>query len=390
MPQERKPARLVKLANSRNFFIAHHNGRRDVRVSTGTADIGRAQEELAKFIRRQVAPVRRRRRDPDEVIIAELIELWVTLHVSKLPAGRRQIDAAEHVLEFMGHLPVSSIDTRLADAYVKHRNAQALERRGRELAPSTLYQELGALRAAVNWGESKKGRILTDAPAVPVPQPSPRRKGALKPWQVKALLDACTQPYQRLFVLLAVATSQRKQAILELLWQQVDFQRRLIDFNPPGRLQTSKGRPVVPINDELLRALRRARARARTPYVIELSPAQAKRIRAKRLAPLRELGRGFRAAVKRAGISLFGGTRITPHTLRHTAGTRMAQKKVDILRIRDFMGHKDIRSTMIYIDLEPEHLREAARALEMGLDERRRKPRRSGRRGRNARRGGAD
>lgn len=67
-----------------------------------------------------------------------------------------------------------------------------------------------------------------------------------------------------LFILLALYTGARKEAILSLRWPQVDLQRNLIDFNPPGRERTSKGRPIIPIPRRLMTFLRLA-ARNATP-----------------------------------------------------------------------------------------------------------------------------
>src|SRR3546814_9647702 len=41
-----------------------------------------------------------------------------------------------------------------------------------------------------------------------------------------------------LYVLLGLYTMARPSAILELTWDRVDFERRLIDLNPAGRKQT--------------------------------------------------------------------------------------------------------------------------------------------------------
>lgn len=43
------------------------------------------------------------------------------------------------------------------------------------------------------------------------------------------------------------------------------------------------------------------------------------------------------------------------HTARHTFGTLMARMRLDPFTIRDFMGHSDMKSTMIYVHLEAHH-----------------------------------
>jgi hypothetical protein len=38
----------------------------------------------------------------------------------------------------------------------------------------------------------------------------------------------------------------RRSAILDLTWKQVALVAGRIDFNPPGRVQTRKQRPIIP------------------------------------------------------------------------------------------------------------------------------------------------
>jgi len=150
----------------------------------------------------------------------------------------------------------------------------------------------------------------------------------------------------------------RKQAILDLRWAQVDFARRLIYLRAPGEAKTSKGRPPVPISDPLYFALLGAKAKARSPWVIELSEEQRARVKANDLAPVGDIKKGFATACRRAGL-----VDVTPHTLRHTCGSWLAQSGVPLIEIAAWLGHSHERTTELYAHLSPEHLRGAADAL---------------------------
>ena len=54
-----------------------------------------------------------------------------------------------------------------------------------------------------------------------------------------------------------------------------------------------------------------------------------------------------RRAALAAGISKLCG----PHTLRHAFATHLYQSGVDIAKIRKLLGHKDIKTTMVYIHI---------------------------------------
>lgn len=50
---------------------------------------------------------------------------------------------------------------------------------------------------------------------------------------------------------------------------------------------------------------------------------------------------------------------VTPHTIRHTTALYLVQSNVDIATIKDWLGHADIRTTSLYIDINIEMRRKA-------------------------------
>lgn len=51
-----------------------------------------------------------------------------------------------------------------------------------------------------------------------------------------------------------------------------------------------------------------------------------------------------------------GATRVRPHRLRHTYGTELAAARIDLLVLRDLMGHANPETTAAYVHLAPETL----------------------------------
>lgn len=89
-------------------------------------------------------------------------------------------------------------------------------------------------------------------------QPGLPRDRILSMGEVMALLEAVEHNHLLMFVLVALNTLARPEAVRELTVFQIDFEHRLIDLNPRGRRQTKKYRPVVPITETLLPWLRSA------------------------------------------------------------------------------------------------------------------------------------
>lgn len=65
-------------------------------------------------------------------------------------------------------------------------------------------------------------------------------------------------------------------------------------------------------------------------------------------------------AVMRVGVD----QHFTPHCFRHCFGTHLYESGVDILKIKELMGHKDISTTMIYVHLA----RKAGETVKSPLD----------------------
>ena len=149
---------------------------------------------------------------------------------------------------------------------------------------------------------------------------------------------------------IAYATAARPQAILDLRWQQVDFAAGMIRLNPPGRIQTAKRRPTVPMTPHLAKVLADAFHARACDHVIEHGAA-----------PIASIKKGFAAAAARAKIAA------TPYTLRHTAAVHMANAGVPMPEIASYMGHADSRITeRVYARFLPNYLRTAAAALDRG------------------------
>lgn len=53
-----------------------------------------------------------------------------------------------------------------------------------------------------------------------------------------------------------------------------------------------------------------------------------------------------------------------PYVLRHTCASRLVQRGVDLRRVKDWMGHSTITTTMIYAHLAPDDLEQCAEALD--------------------------
>jgi len=75
---------------------------------------------------------------------------------------------------------------------------------------------------------------------------------------------------------------------------------------------------------------------------------------------LRTLQKAIQQAIKSMDLN----KRVTAHTLRHTFATHLLESGTDIRTIQELMGHKDVRTTMIYTHVLKNNLRSVTSPLD--------------------------
>lgn len=297
------------------------------RSALASANKWQAQADAGDFIRRLEA-----KRPAQALTVGQIVERYL----EQSEAIWKEVDRhhAKPVKEAFGTAHPDSVVESSLRGYAA----------GRRRSVGTVRKELSLLRAALRWAE--RHGLIARAPAIWLPPVPPPRDRRLTRGEAEALTNACQAPHVRLFVEAALNTAGRSGAILDLRWANVDLDRRRLSFGGGGR---QKGRATVPINETLFAALTAAHNAALTPFVIEWAGQ-----------PVKSIKRAFRAAVTRAGLS----TDVTPHVLRHTAASWMAEAGVSMDEIAQFLGHSSPSITfMVYAKFSPDYLQKAARAL---------------------------
>ena len=324
--------------------VNEHGGRRE--ISTGTAVSAEAEAALGQFLADRRASSYQGPQPAESVMIAEVLadyndERGADQAQPTVVAGR-----IGKLLDFFLTDPVASITSKRLKDYADFSKVK----------PGTLRRELGILRAALGYAVQEQ-RLLR-APYVRLPEAPPGKERWLSRTEAAQLLWQCrntrsdTRLYLPLYVRLALYTGARPGALKTLRWPQVKFEQGdfgVIDFNPPGRLHTDKGRARVPLNAKMRSML----LRAKRTHGSDLGPVINRRGHM-----IADVGNGFKAALDRAGID-----GVTPHTLRHTCGTWLAQRGVPLFQISGWLGHSDARTTALYAHHHPDHLNEARMAM---------------------------
>lgn len=352
MPRPNRGAYLKWIEERGGYYIQWYEQGRPRKRATGTRDVRQAEQALAEFIQSRHDQRLSGPSEPGQLLVTDALAFYVQHHADTVADPVRIKQAVKALVPFWAGVMVDGVTRLTCQRYQKQR-AKAV---------ATVRRELTTLRAAINYGVSEG--ILTRPVPVWLPdKPDGKERWLTRSEAARLLNESRTgrsdvRLYLPLFIVLAIYTGKRKQAILDLRWPQVNLDKKLIDFrarSDDGEMakRTNKRRGHQPIPDRLMTFLRLAHQRRTSDlgYVIH--------DKGRRILDIGDGRNGsFGTVIKRAGL-----TGVTPHTLRHTCGTWLAQKGVPLGKIGFWLDHSDARTTELYAHHSPDFQGEVLSAM---------------------------
>ncbi|MGB0091032.1 MAG: site-specific integrase [Solirubrobacteraceae bacterium] len=181
-----------------------------------------------------------------------------------------------------------------------------------------------------------------------------------------ALVDLDLAPVERVLYLVAAMTGLRQGELLGLRWRDIDWlaQKIRVVYPHVRRKNSPTYDDLFPAKERRKRSPKSAHSSRTVPMADRVGGELDRHYKASAFqgdddvvfghpitgAPLdrHEVSRRFKAALKRAGVR-----EVRFHDLRHTFGTRMAAAGVPMRTLQEWMGHGDIKTTLIYAHYAP-------------------------------------
>ena len=351
MPVRAKGARLY-WHPVRGKWVIRDSGRPE--LATGTDDRAAAERALAAYIAnrdRKTGP-----RDPDRVLVAEVLDIYGTEHAPTVTAPQRIGSAIEALLPFWGKLTVDTIRAETCRRYAKSRTTSKgmPDGKTRPVSPATVRRELGTLRAALI--HCHREGYLTSVPPVTLPdKPAANDRWLTRAEAARLLRAAMRAPrcrHMARFVLIGLYTGTRKQAALGLEFAPndrggwIDVDRGVMYRRAQGKAETAKRTPVARLPDKLLAHARRWQRLGRFP--VEYQGAKVLDIKT-----------AWATIAEEAGLP-----DITPHVLRHTAITWALQNGAAIWDVAGYFGASVQTIQDTYGHHSPAHQESARNAMD--------------------------
>lgn len=282
----------------------------------------------------------------------------------------KQTILERHLTRFFGAKPIDRIESADIDRYKAFRLGESTrvggDRKtgvgGREkpIAKATVHREIAVLShflgKAVEWKWIKakpptKGFKLDNA-----------KLDYLTGDQVQRVLEVAKgdQSFEIYpFLLVATATGMRLTEILSVRWEHIDLSRRLIHI--PKAKSGSRDQPITKSLADYL-SWRIEEMRPDSPEGKNWKPVgwifPSHRDPEKHLVGIQK---PFRRVIAGAGLD---PSKITRHTLRHTAITHLVQAGVDLPTVQRISGHKSLQMVSRYAHQNAAHIENAMDQLE--------------------------
>lgn len=338
---------LEKHQNGR-YYIHWLEGRRTRRVSTGECEMAEAKKFFGRWLLNEAHAASQ----PERAVVdfQTVWELYAEEMLPKLVSGKNTAASGRYLLQAFGDIQVSDIGQPLIDKYVRDRRSGRI---GRPAMPSTVWLEVGKLKAAVNYAIKRKRLPASAKIEVEGLEAPEARDRWLRVEEFERILaeaetrreDGRLSRAER-FLHIAIETAARRRVIETLQWDQVDLDMGVIHYHRQGDLRSKKKRPSVPISSRLRPVLERAYAERRTSYVLDTSS---------------DIFHHIERIARKVGVRDFH-----PHVLRHTAATWMARRGVPLWKIAGILGNTMQMVEQVYAKHSPDGLADAVEHISAG------------------------
>ena len=267
-----------------------------------------------------------------------LFEKFADEYIEYAKANKRSWTRDEislkHLIPHFKGLCLSKINPKHIEDY----NRKRLDK----VKPATINRELTLLKFMFSLAEKWKYANENPVKEVKFFQERQYLMKVLDKEEIKRLITVAGDPL-RPIIILALNTGMRKGEILNLRWSDVDFADCYI------YIKKSKSNVMrkIPMNTIVVASLKNIKRE--NDYVFP-GPRTGKQYS--------DIFYPFKQACEKAGIK-----DMRFHDLRHTAATLMVMGGIDLVTVKEILGHSDIQMTMRYAHPTPENKRKAVNVL---------------------------
>lgn len=257
-------------------------------------------------------------------------------------AWKRVQSCLKQLSRFFGKHYLQNITPILIEKYKQKRLNDGIK-------PASVNRELSVLKRSFNLAITWKMIKENPVKEVRFLRQSEPRERILTEEEEKKLLEMSTM-HVKPIILTALRTGMRKNEIANLKWEQVNLRYKEIEV-----VKTKSGRKrIIPMSEDLYELFVSLHNQKKDSEFV----FQYEDLKTGELKHLRYFRRAFETGCRRAKIIGF-----TFHDLRHTFASRLVRSGVDLITVKDLLGHYSVRTTERYTHSNQEQKRKAVELL---------------------------
>jgi integrase len=247
-------------------------------------------------------------------------------------------DRLKVLLPFFSTIEIGGITKGLVRRYRDKRHSE------KQLTETTVNRDIECLRHLLYWAVDEGILAANPIARIRLERERRKKKPVLSLTEEAQLLGAAA-PHLRDITIFALDTGMRRGEILNQTWEDVDFERRLLNVT---HSKTPEGEArEIPLTERVLDLLSGRKKDSGLIFTFEGKP-------------IGSLKTGWKAAIRRAGVRY-----IRFHYLRHTFNTRLLELSVPREVRMALLGHTFGDTHESYEHVELPIKREAIRRLEV-------------------------
>jgi len=253
---------------------------------------------------------------------------------------RRDQFNVKALIDYFEYFKASQINPLHIEGYKRKRLEE-----GRK--PGTINRELACLKhmfnLAIKWKLARENPVRE----VKLLKAEKYEMQILDRIEIDLLVKAAEERLKPILIV-ALNTGMRRGEVMGLRWSDIDF----VNYNMHIKNTKSGKDRIVPMNSLVAGTLKKQDMSGEFVFLHLWESDRS----------LKNVSQSLRLACKKIGIEKFRF-----HDLRHNAATLMVQAGVDLVTVKEILGHSNIQTTMIYCHSSQELKRKAVIVLEKAL-----------------------
>lgn len=204
------------------------------------------------------------------------------------------------------------------------------------LSASTICRHLAAIRTYFLWMKKQAPKEKRADYDLVVRGPKVQRKLPVyrTDANIKGMITAAKNPFERALVMLIYDCALRIEELMNIEARDIDYDGGYVKITRKGGMETR-----LPVSAETLAVVKRYIGRRKGKIFPE---------------PYWKLNYEIKRIANRVGLRKF-----SPHQLRHARACDLRASGVSLEDIQEFLGHKNLDTTLIYARMMPSGLKNA-------------------------------